>query len=89
MTSGSIPALLDRLERNGQVHRRPHPSGRRSVTLALTESGTVAVEAIRSAYLSAFADLFSGDELVQATEVLTRIGGSRNGLTLRESDNHH
>lgn len=39
LTTGSVTALLDRLEEAGLVRRAKHPTDRRSVHLELTESG--------------------------------------------------
>ncbi|WP_344339072.1 MarR family winged helix-turn-helix transcriptional regulator [Agrococcus versicolor] len=36
ISSASVTALVDRLERSGHVERRPHPSDRRSVVLVPT-----------------------------------------------------
>ena len=39
ITVGGASKTVDRLERNGLVARRPHPSDRRSSVIALTRSG--------------------------------------------------
>lgn len=39
ITSGSVTALLDRLERAGLAHRRPHESDRRSLVVEASEAG--------------------------------------------------
>jgi DNA-binding MarR family transcriptional regulator len=36
LTSGSVTALVDRLERQGLVERRPHPTDRRAIVITLT-----------------------------------------------------
>lgn len=76
MTSGSVTALLDRLEHSGHVVRRPHPSDRRSLILALTEAGDEAVAEVRSSYRSAFAGSFPDDEVEQVAQVLHTLGNS-------------
>src|SRR5579871_2588184 len=40
LTSGAITMLVDRLERAGWVHRRPHPSDRRYLLLELSPDAT-------------------------------------------------
>lgn len=40
ITVGGASKTVDRLERNGLVARRPHPSDRRSSVIALTRTGT-------------------------------------------------
>ncbi len=37
LTSASATALVDRLERGGHVHRRPHPQDRRRQTISVTQ----------------------------------------------------
>jgi DNA-binding MarR family transcriptional regulator len=37
LTSGGTTVLVDRLERGGWVHRRPHPDDRRSVLVELSD----------------------------------------------------
>src|ERR1700730_2756316 len=39
LTSASVTALIDRLERIGYAHRAPHPHDRRSVLVELTPEG--------------------------------------------------
>ncbi|WP_018125611.1 MarR family winged helix-turn-helix transcriptional regulator [Desulfovibrio oxyclinae] len=39
VTTGTLTVMIDRLVKNGQVERRPHDTDRRSIIVALTESG--------------------------------------------------
>ena len=75
-TSGSVTALLDRLESGGYVVRRPNPRDRRSLTLHLTIAGLDVVDAVRSAYRAAFAEVFSSHELAGVAETLRALAGS-------------
>ena len=75
-TSGSITALLDRLENSGHMVRRPHPTDRRRLTLHLTESGHNVVDSIQGAYRNAFTDELSSDEISSATQTLRALGRS-------------
>jgi DNA-binding MarR family transcriptional regulator len=43
LTSGSVTALLDRLEQAGCIERERHPHDRRSIHLALTPQGDEAI----------------------------------------------
>jgi DNA-binding MarR family transcriptional regulator len=43
LTSASITALIDRLERIGYAHRQPHPTDRRSILVELTPTGRIEV----------------------------------------------
>jgi DNA-binding MarR family transcriptional regulator len=74
--SGSVTALLDRLERSGHLLRSAHPTDRRSLTLRLTDSGEGVVRAVRGSYRDAFAGLFSSEELERAAAVLRTLGSA-------------
>ena len=76
LTSGSITALLDRLEGSGYVVRHPHPSDRRSLTLRLTDSGREVVREVRGAYRTAFSGVFSASELSGVTDTLRALAGA-------------
>src|ERR1700710_2017150 len=43
ITTASATELLDRLERDGHVKRRPHPTDRRKLMVDLTEAGAGAI----------------------------------------------
>lgn len=46
VTRATITGLLDRLEREGLVERRNHPSDRRMLTVHLTDKGKVLIKSI-------------------------------------------
>ncbi|MBF4575443.1 MarR family winged helix-turn-helix transcriptional regulator [Frondihabitans sp. VKM Ac-2883] len=73
-TTGSITALIDRLEKANDVERRPHPTDRRSQLLHLTDKGRAAVNQVIDVYSTAFDGVFSGAELRAATRTLTALG---------------
>lgn len=73
-TSGSVTALLDRLERSGHLRRHAHPTDRRSLLLRLTEEGEWVVRTVRGSYRDAFAGVFTGDQLEMAADVLRTLG---------------
>ena len=56
LTSGSVTALIDRLERAGWVTRSPHPGDRRSVVVRLTEQCHELIEQVWAAYAEELAD---------------------------------
>jgi DNA-binding MarR family transcriptional regulator len=60
MTSGSATGLVDRLETAGHVRRQPHPSDRRRLVVAPTESATRTVLDVLRPMLDALDAL--GDE---------------------------
>lgn len=75
-TTGSITALVDRLEKAGHLERRRHPTDRRSQTLHLTATGTQAVRELRDVYATAFDGLFTGNDLTAATQNLRTLGNA-------------
>jgi DNA-binding MarR family transcriptional regulator len=75
-TSGSVTALLDRLERSGHLVRSAHPTDRRSILLRLTDSGEGVVRAVRGSYRDAFAGIFPPDEVAHAADVLRTLGAA-------------
>lgn len=50
LTSGSMTALIDRLETLGYVARRPDPSDRRGILVGLTDDGVAAALTLSVAY---------------------------------------
>ena len=83
LTSGSITALVDRLEKKGLVERRDDPADRRSRMVHLTTAG-------RKMIACAFADHerameqatagLTGAEKTQAAELLKKLGRSAERL---------
>jgi DNA-binding MarR family transcriptional regulator len=53
LTSGTVTAMLDRLERAGLASRRPNPDDRRSVLVALEPAGLAAVDSARDVLAAA------------------------------------
>jgi DNA-binding MarR family transcriptional regulator len=51
-----MTSLIDRLERQGHIERRPNPEDRRSVLVYLTPSGEAVVASIGDVYRDAFRD---------------------------------
>ncbi|ROQ30936.1 DNA-binding MarR family transcriptional regulator [Frondihabitans sp. PhB188] len=73
-TTGSITAMVDRLEKSGHLERRPHPTDRRSQLLHLTDAGTDAVHHVRDVYQTAFDGVFTGPALRTASKTLRTLG---------------
>jgi DNA-binding MarR family transcriptional regulator len=57
LTSGAVTMLVDRLERAGWVHRRPHPTDRRATLLELSASAAERAPEALTSYHSAIAAL--------------------------------
>lgn len=66
ITTASATELVDRLQRDDHVGRRPHPTDRRRLLVELTATGRVEIEAILggfSAGLAQWAEATSEEEL--------------------------
>jgi MarR family transcriptional regulator, 2-MHQ and catechol-resistance regulon repressor len=77
LTSGSITALVDRLEKRGLVERFDDPSDRRVRLVRLTESGKALIQVAFASHEehmdNAVADLTT-DELANLIELLKKLG---------------
>ncbi|MFQ5794697.1 MAG: MarR family winged helix-turn-helix transcriptional regulator [Candidatus Bipolaricaulia bacterium] len=66
VTPRNVTALVDGLEDEGLVRRRPHPTDRRATLIELTPQGTEACTHIYTHYVTAVAELF--DDLSEADQ---------------------
>ncbi len=72
----NMTALVDGLEGDDLVVRRPHPSDRRAIMVELTAEGCEAADAVLSPRITAMGALFdvlSADEREQFSSLLTRL----------------
>ena len=71
---GTTSKIVDRLEKQGWVERRPNPANRRSSLLALTPAGESAVSRAEPAWQAAIQEILGGtvtsDELTALSLVL-------------------
>ena len=77
VSSGGITYVVDRLERQGLVHRRPCDTDRRARYAALTPKGERLIAEIFPAHAEAIRQALGGlneDEKQQATGLLRRLG---------------
>lgn len=73
ITVGAASRLVDRMEADGLLARRPHPQDRRSSCLSLTDAGASALAVTAPAIDTALADVLGSDgaaRLVAAAELL-------------------
>ena len=81
---GTTSKIVDRLEREGWVQRRPNPANRRSSLLALTPAGESAVSRAEPAWQAAIQEILSGvltpEEL---TALALALGALRSDLERR------
>lgn len=77
VSNGNATAVVDRLQADGLVRRTPSPADRRTVYVALTETGLARFEALAADHEREIADLYgriSEEDLASLTEILKRIG---------------
>ena len=78
VSNGNATAVVDRLEKDGLVARRPSETDRRIVHVALTEAGLRSFEALAEGHEAEVARLFGGlgeADLDTLTDILKRMGG--------------
>jgi DNA-binding MarR family transcriptional regulator len=63
LSSGTLTSIIDRLESAGLVSRVPHPSDRRSVVLALSDSARRDLESVRERIRRSIDDAIGADGL--------------------------
>ena len=76
VTRATISGLLDGLEKDGLVERRPDPQNRRLTRLYLTKGGEQLLDRVRSPYCEWFSSIIaplSNDERLQLVNILQKI----------------
>jgi DNA-binding MarR family transcriptional regulator len=66
ITVGAASKVVDRLERDGLVERRPNPGDRRSSLISLTPRGAEALRSAEAARADVLADVLDPDAAAQA-----------------------
>jgi DNA-binding MarR family transcriptional regulator len=81
---GATSKIVDRMEREGWVERRPNPANRRSSLLALTPAGESVVSQAEPAWQAAIREIF-GDNVTseQMTALAVALGSLRADLERR------
>lgn len=75
VSNGNVTAVVDRLEKDGFVLRRPSEADRRTIHVALTPQGLAQFEGIAASHEAEVARIFaalSDTDLDQMTEILKR-----------------
>jgi DNA-binding MarR family transcriptional regulator len=90
----NMTALVDNLEIEGLVARRPHPTDRRATMVELTAGGSEAAEAVLSPAMGAMSCLFtdlSPDQQAQFAEVMSilKAGMKRRSATAEVGADGH
>jgi DNA-binding MarR family transcriptional regulator len=88
VTRRNVTALVDALEEEGLVRRRPHPTDRRATVIEMTEAGSASVAGMYEGHREAVAELFSGLSEEDRRELIRLLGLLRGALrdTLCEGD---
>lgn len=76
-STGNLTTVVDNLERDGLVERRPNPDDRRMVSVELTAPGRGLIEEILPAHVASIVDLFSvlsADEQGELARLCRRLG---------------
>jgi DNA-binding MarR family transcriptional regulator len=73
LTPSTLTSLADRLERDGYIERRRHPSDRRTVVLALTRAGKRAYAAEKEFYRHLIDDSLESLDDASRSHVLTAL----------------
>lgn len=83
LTPRNMTALVDTMEEEGLVARRPHPSDRRAVLVELTDSGLRTAEELLEPRIKELAALFDGLEPADQERFLAAIRTLLDGLRER------
>lgn len=76
LTRGAVTQIIDKLEQQQLVIRKPHPTSRRSIRMELTEKGVALVDAILNDYHQEIMKLFSdysAEEMATLRELLDKL----------------
>jgi DNA-binding MarR family transcriptional regulator len=80
VSNGNATAVVDRLEADGLVRRRPSQTDRRTVQVALTDAGARAFETLAAGHEAEIGRIFGGlgeADLETLTDILKRMGLKR------------
>jgi DNA-binding MarR family transcriptional regulator len=79
LTPRNMTALVDALEQEHLVARRPHPTDRRATVVELTASGCEAANAVLAPSMNAIAGLFdelTAEEMVELEALVAKLLGA-------------
>ncbi len=80
VTRRNVTALVDALEEEGLVRRKPHPTDRRATVIELTEQGFETTNSMYEGHRTAVAELFSGLSEEDQGELTRLLGSLREAL---------
>ncbi len=74
VTSGNVTGLVNGMEKDGLVIRRPHPADRRSTLIGMTESGRALFAAMAPAHASWIEETMTGLDRTEAALLWQALG---------------
>jgi DNA-binding MarR family transcriptional regulator len=80
VTPRNVTALVDALEEEGLVMRKPHPTDRRATVIELTERGVETTGGMYDEHREAVGELFKGLSGDEQRELLRLLGALREAL---------
>lgn len=80
VTKRNVTALVDALEEEGMVRRRPHPTDRRATVISMTEQGAGTMDRMYDEHREAVAALFADLSEEDRRELLRLLGLLRGAL---------
>ncbi len=80
VTRRNVTALVDALEEEGLVRRKPHPTDRRATVIEMTGRGERTMDRIYDEHRAAVAELFEGLDEEERMELTRMLGAMRETL---------
>ncbi|HEY6582164.1 MAG TPA: MarR family transcriptional regulator, partial [Rubrobacter sp.] len=75
-----VTALVDALEEEGLVRRKPHPTDRRATVIEMTDRGALTMDRAYDEHRIAVAELFAGLDGEDREELTRMLGVLRDAL---------
>jgi DNA-binding MarR family transcriptional regulator len=80
VTRRNVTALVDALEEEGLVRRKPHPTDRRATVIEMTDRGELTMDRVYDEHRIAVAELFTGLDEEDRGELTRMLGVLREAL---------
>jgi DNA-binding MarR family transcriptional regulator len=80
VTRRNVTALVDALEEEGQVRRKPHPTDRRATVIEMTDRGELTMDQVYDEHRIAVAELFADLDEEDRGELTRMLGVLRETL---------
>ena len=80
VTRRNVTALVDALEEEGLVRRKPHPTDRRATVIEMTDLGERRMDRVYDEHRAAVAELFAGLDEEDRRELTRMLGALREAL---------